>query len=320
MNILVTGCAGFIGSNLTAELIKNDNFIIGVDNFDNFYPRYIKEKNIAEFIDCKNFKLYEYDIRNIENIEFLFKNYHIDKVVHLAAKAGVRESIKNPDLFKSVNIDGTKNILDTMLKYNVQNIIFASSSSVYGNTQEEYLSENIQNLQPISPYAETKLKCEKIIKEYSDSSNINAVVLRFFTVYGPHQRPDLAIRKFIDNILDDKEITLFGDGFTSRDYTYVDDTVGGIISALNFKTKYDIINIGAGNTILLNDMVSKIEKELNKKAIIKYDTMQQGDVFRTQSDIQKAKQLINWEPKINFDEGLHRFIKFIRTENKYNNK
>ena len=315
MNILVTGCAGFIGSNLTLKLIEQrDNFVIGIDNFDDFYPRKIKEKNIAEFKDCKKFKLYEYDIRNIENFEYLFKHYKIDKVIHLAAKAGVRESIKNPEVFQDVNINGTKNLLEAMHKNNVSDLVFASSSSVYGNAKFEFLSENIQNLKPISPYAETKLECEKIIKEYTDKFNINAVALRFFTVYGPHQRPDLAIRKFIDKILKDEEITIFGDGYTSRDYTYIDDTVNGIIAATNLKTKYDIINVGAGNTILLKDMVLKIEKELNKKNKIKYDVMQQGDVFRTQSDIKKAERLLMWKPKVSFDEGLHRFVEFVRAE------
>ena len=313
MNILITGCAGFIGSNLTEKLLaQNNNFIIGIDNFDDFYSKKIKEKNMEKFINNPKFKFFEKDIRTIETLEIK----KIDLIIHLAAKAGVRTSFENPQEYYSVNVLGTKNILKFMQNNNIPKIIFASSSSVYGNAKEEKLSEAIENLTPISPYAETKLQCENLIKEYSENHGIKGICLRFFTVYGPKQRPDLAIKKFIDKIEKNEEITLYGDGSTSRDYTYIDDTVNGILSAINYDTNYDIINIGAGNTILLQNMVQQIEHELGKKAIIKYEKMQPGDVFRTFSDITKAKKILNWQPQVKFEDGLHRFIKFIRSEHK----
>ena len=316
MNILITGFAGFIGSNLTEKLLENGHSVIGTDNFDDFYPRKIKENNIASFIKNPKFKMFETDIRNYEALENMFQNQKTDLVIHLAAKAGVRTSFEHPAEYKSVNFNGTKNILDLMTKYNVPKIIFASSSSVYGNKKEELLSENMVNLTPISPYAETKSDCEKLIKEYSATGAINAVCLRFFTVYGKRQRPDLAISKFVNAIIKDEEITIYGDGSSSRDYTYIDDTVDGIIKAIDFDTPFEIINIGGGNNILLKDMVNAIEHEIGKKAKIKYLPMQKGDITKTHSDITKAKKLLNWQPKVNFNEGLHRFAEFIRSEQK----
>lgn len=315
MIFLVTGCAGFIGSNLVEKLVLNsDDFVIGIDNFDTFYPKEIKQNNLKNFINNKNFEFHQTDITDKQELETAFEKYNIDCVIHLAAKAGVRPSFDNPEEYVSTNISGTKNILELMEKYNIPKLVFSSSSSVYGNADYEKLSENIENLSPISPYANTKLECEKIIKEYTEKTNLHAICLRLFTVYGKRQRPDLAITKFVKNIINDKEITLYGDGSTSRDYTYIDDTLNGILSAINCDLKFEIINIGAGNTIKLNDMVALIEKELNKSAIIQYLPMQKGDVFKTYSDITKAKKLLNWNPEIDFEKGLHKFIEFIRSQ------
>ncbi len=317
MNILVTGCAGFIGSNLVEKLLLNsDNFVIGIDNFDTFYPKEIKQDNLSNFINNKKFEFNQTDITKKQELENIFSKHNIECVVHLAAKAGVRPSFDKQKEYIAINIDGTKNILDLMNKYNIQKLIFTSSSSVYGNADYEKLSEDIENLSPISPYANTKLECEKIIQEYTQKTNLNAICLRLFTVYGKRQRPDLAITKFVNNIINDKEITIYGNGSTSRDYTYIDDTVNGIIEATKYPLKFEIINLGAGNSILLKDMVALIEKELEKSAKIKYLPMQKGDVFKTYSDISKAKQLLKWQPKTKFEQGLHQFIEFIRSEQK----
>ncbi len=315
MKFLVTGCAGFIGSNLVEKLLLNsDNFVIGIDNFDAFYPKEIKQNNLKNFINNKKFEFYETDITNKKELKNIFSKHNIECVIHLAAKAGVRPSFDKQEEYIATNINGTQNILELMNKYNIQKLIFTSSSSVYGNADYEKLSEDIENLSPISPYANTKLECEKIIREYTQKTDINAICLRLFTVYGKRQRPDLAITKFVKNIMNNKEITLYGDGSTSRDYTYIDDTVNGIIEATKYPLKFEIINLGAGNSILLKDMVTLIEKELKKTAKIKYMPMQKGDVFKTYSDISKAKRLLKWQPKTNFEQGLHQFIEFIRSE------
>ncbi len=315
MKFLVTGCAGFIGSNLVEKLLLNsDNFVIGIDNFDAFYPKEIKQNNLKNFINNKKFEFYETDITNKKELKNIFSKHNIECVIHLAAKAGVRPSFDKQEEYIATNINGTKNILELMNKYNIQKLIFTSSSSVYGNADYEKLSEDIENLSPISPYANTKLECEKIIREYTQKTDINAICLRLFTVYGKRQRPDLAITKFVKNLMNNKEITLYGDGSTSRDYTYIDDTVNGIIEATKYPLKFEIINLGAGNSILLKDMVTLIEKELKKTAKIKYMPMQKGDVFKTYSDISKAKRLLKWQPKTKFEQGLHQFIEFIRSE------
>lgn len=310
MNILVTGCAGFIGSSLTDKLIlDNENKIIGIDNFDLYYPRAVKENNIKNFINKDNFTFYEGDIRDKELLSNIFKRHNIDIVVHLAAKAGVRHSFEEPVEYVSVNIEGTVNILNTMQKYNVSKIVFASSSSVYGNCKEKMFSEDLKDLQPISPYAQSKKNCEDYLKLYTELFNINAVALRFFTVFGPRQRPDLAIHKFAVNIAQNKPIPFYGDGTTYRDYTYIEDITDGIISAMYYdKTKFEIFNLGSQNPITLTSLVEYIEKDLGKNAIIEKYPMQKGDVQSTYANISKAQKLLGYKPKLTFQEGLHKFI------------
>lgn len=310
MNILVTGCAGFIGSSLTDKLIiNNDNKIIGIDNFDPYYPRAVKENDMKNFINKDNFTFYEGDIRDKELLSNIFKKHNIDIVVHLAAKAGVRHSFEEPVEYVSVNIEGTVNILNTMQKYNVSKIVFASSSSVYGNCKEKMFSEDLKDLQPISPYAQSKKNCEDYLKLYTELFNINAIALRFFTVFGPRQRPDLAIHKFAVNIAQNKPIPFYGDGTTYRDYTYIDDITDGIISAMYYdKTKFEIFNLGSQNPITLTSLVEYIEKDLGKNAIIEKYPMQKGDVQSTYANISKAQKLLGYKPKLTFQEGLHKFI------------
>lgn len=307
--ILITGGAGFIGSTLADELLKQGASVIVADNFSDFYTPSIKEKNIAHNLENANYKLYKTNIEDKKALSKIFKENKIDAVVHIAARAGVRPSIENPELYAKTNILGTINILDLMQEYNVKKMIFASSSSVYGNCEAEVFSEDLKVTEPISPYAATKSACEQFCYTYSKLYDIQAMCLRFFTVYGPRQRPDLAISKFVNLIEENKPIPVFGDGSTLRDYTYIDDIVYGIIGAIKYeKTKYEIINLGGGTPVSLNKMIETIEKVLNKKAIIDRKPMQAGDVQRTSANVSKAKLLLGYEPKISFEQGVKNFV------------
>ncbi len=313
MNILVTGCAGFIGSSVCEQLLVDEkNFIIGIDNFDNYYPRYIKEKNIESFINESNFTIYENSICDIKSLKNIFNSHKIDLVIHLAAKAGVRNSFVFPKEYKMVNVDGTLNILECMKEFGVKKMVFASSSSVYGNYPDVPFKEEYKNLKQISPYAKTKKDSEEIIERYTKNTDISAICLRFFTVYGKRQRPDLAICKFVNSIINNQTIELYGDGNTQRDYTYIDDIVSGIILAVKYnKTKFEVINLGSSSPVKLIDMVNSIENILNKKANIKYVPAKEGDVVITFADITKARRLLNYEPQTSFYDGLSKFIKYF---------
>ncbi len=311
MNILITGGAGFIGSTLADKLLEKNNKIVVIDNFNDYYSPKLKEKNIKHNLDNKNYKLYRGDICDKNLLSKIFEENKIDVVVHIAASAGVRPSIENPLSYVKNNIEGTVNILEVMKRKNVQRIVFASSSSIYGNCKEEIFSEDLKVSEPISPYAASKSACEQFLYTYSKLFDIQVVALRFFTVFGPRQRPDLAIRKFIDLIKENKPIPVYGDGTTIRDYTYVDDIVDGIIGAINYNdTPYEIINLGGGAPVSLNEMISTIEKVLNKKATIEHLPMQLGDVNKTAADITKAKKLLNYNPKTSFKEGIIKFIEW----------
>lgn len=311
MNILITGGAGFIGSTLADKLLEKNNKIVVIDNFNDYYSPKLKEKNIKHNLDNKNYKLYRGDICDKNLLSKIFEENKIDVVVHIAASAGVRPSIENPLSYVKNNIEGTVNILEVMKRKNVQRIVFASSSSIYVNCKEEIFSEDLKVSEPISPYAASKSACEQFLYTYSKLFDIQVVALRFFTVFGPRQRPDLAIRKFIDLIKENKPIPVYGDGTTIRDYTYVDDIVDGIIGAINYNdTPYEIINLGGGAPVSLNEMISTIEKVLNKKATIEHLPMQLGDVNKTAADITKAKKLLNYNPKTSFKEGIIKFIEW----------
>lgn len=313
MTVLITGGAGFIGSTLADELLLQNEKIIIIDNFNDYYDPQIKEDNVKNNLNNKNYKLYRGDICDRALVKELFENNQIDKVVHIAARAGVRPSLKDPLEYIRSNIDGTVNILENMQRNNVKNLVFASSSSVYGNCKAEKFSEDLKVTEPISPYAATKLACEQIIYTYSKLYGIKSVCLRFFTVFGPKQRPDLAIRKFTELIEQDKPIPVYGDGTTMRDYTFIDDIVCGIISAMKYdKTPYEIINLGGGSPVTLTQMIETIEKVLGKKAIIDRLPMQPGDVDKTVSDITKARKLLNYNPKTSFEEGIKKFVEWKR--------
>ncbi len=308
MNILVTGGAGFIGSNLCERLLAN-NFVICLDNFNDYYDPKIKENNIKDFLKNKNFKLYRADILDRKKLISIFNKHKIDKIVHLAARAGVRASLKNPLLYNEVNVKGTLNLLDLTKEFKVKNFIFGSSSSVYGENKKIPFSENDNLNNMISPYAISKRKAEKLCEDYS-KLGLNITCLRFFTVYGPKGRPDMAVYKFTSKISKNEVIEVFGDGNSERDYTYVDDIVNGILSALDKDFKFEIINLGNSNPVKLGYLIKLIEKNLCKKAKIVRLGEQKGDVPRTYADISKAKKLLSWEPKIKIEEGIKRFVEW----------
>ena len=309
MQILITGGAGFIGSTLADKLLKENNEIVILDNFNDYYNPQLKDSNVKNNLDNPNYKLYRGDICDKELVNKIFEENKIEKVVHIAARAGVRPSLENPLSYVQTNIYGTTVILEQMQKHNCKKLIFASSSSVYGNCTADKFSEDLKVTEPISPYAATKSSCEQIIYTFSKLYDINAVCLRFFTVFGPRQRPDLAIRKFIELIEKDEPIPVYGDGTTMRDYTFIDDIVEGICSALKYnKTPYEIINLGGGSPVTLNQMIETIETEMGKKAVINRLPMQAGDVNKTVSDITKAQKLLGYNPKTTFSEGIRKFL------------
>ena len=315
MNYLITGCAGFIGSNLIDKLLENKDIkLIGIDNLNNFYDKAIKEKNIKDALKNKNFVFIKDDLLNTESLNKIFESYNIDIVIHLAGYGGVRPSIDNPKLYIDNNIIATLNILECMKKYEVKNIIFASSSSVYGNSKESIFTETLKVSEPISPYAMTKIACEELLFTYHKLYNIDVIALRFFTVYGRRQRPDLAIHKFTKLIFEEKPIPVFGDGSTKRDYTYIDDIIGGIISAINYEDKnyYQIINLGGGEPVSLEEMIEVLENTIGKKAIIERKSMQKGDVIKTVADITKARKLLNFYPSTKFKDGIKLFIDWYK--------
>ncbi len=315
MNILITGGAGFIGSTLADKLLKENNKVFVIDNFNDYYDVRLKEKNVSVNLDNSNYKLYRGDICDRELVAEIFSENKIDTVVHIAARAGVRPSLEDPLEYIRSNLDGTINILENMKKAEVKKIVFASSSSVYGNCKAEKFSEDLKVTEPISPYAATKSACEQFLYTYSKLYGINTVCLRFFTVYGPKQRPDLAIRKFIELIEKDEPIPVYGDGTTMRDYTFIKDIVGGICSAIEYdKTPYEIINLGGGSPVTLNQMIETIEEALGKKAIINRLPMQPGDVNKTVSDITKARNLLNYNPQTSFKEGIKKFVEWRKNE------
>lgn len=316
---LITGGAGFIGSHLADRLLAEGNKVVVIDNFNNFYNPTIKENNVKHNLNNPNYKLERVDIRNGEEVDRVFAENKIDNIMHLAAMAGVRPSIENPVLYQEVNCVGSQNILEAMKKHNVKNIVFASSSSVYGNTKTVPFKETDIVDFAISPYAATKKANEVMTHVYHKLFGFNVIMLRFFTVYGERQRPDLAINKFTRLIMEDKPIPVFGDGETSRDYTYVKDIIDGITKSLKYVEEnedvYEILNLGESEPVTLNEMIETIEQALGKKAIINRMPMQLGDVNRTYADITKAKNLIGYNPQTSFKEGIENFVNWYK-ENK----
>jgi UDP-glucuronate 4-epimerase len=310
MHYLITGGAGFIGSNLIKRLFKEQPGIriTCIDNFDPFYSTSIKEYNIRDFSSQAGFKLLKNDLAatGYEELNTLIES-PVDIIIHLAAKAGVRPSIENPLAYQQANVIGLQNMLDFAKEKNIKQFVFASSSSVYG-INDHYPWKEEEQLMPISPYAMTKLSGEMLGHVYHKLFGIRFLALRFFTVYGPGQRPDLAIHKFTKAIIKGKPITMYGDGTTSRDYTFVDDTVAGIIAAAKYdKTGFEIVNLGNNYTVSLNELISAIEEITRKKAIIEQHPDQPGDVPKTFADITKAKKLFGYKPETTLKNGLQKF-------------
>lgn len=309
-NILVTGGAGFIGSNLIDRLLLLGHNVICIDNFDPFYDKKVKLENLIDAHKHPNFVLIEGDIRDQSDLGKCFSLQPIDLVIHLAAKAGVRPSIEDPKSYYDVNVSGTLNILEVMKRYNVKKMLFASSSSVYGNNQKVPFSESDNVDYPISPYAASKKASELLCHTYHHLYGFDIFCLRFFTVYGPRQRPDLAIHKFTDLILKNQPIEIYGDGSSARDYTYINDTIEGIIEASEYLKGFDIFNLGESKVISLIEMVETIEKVLGKKAIKKFLPAQPGDVDITFANITKSRKVIGYDPQWNFEDGIKEFLKW----------
>lgn len=313
---LITGGAGFIGSSLADDLLEKNNRVVVIDNFCDFYDPKIKENNIKNALNKENYKLYRGDIRDKDLLNKIFNENNIDVVVHLAAMAGVRPSIENPVLYQEVNCLGTQNILECMKEKRIMNLVMASSSSVYGNSKTVPFKESDIVDFAISPYAATKKANEVMTHVYHKLYNMNVIMLRFFTVYGPRQRPDLAINKFTRLMLEGKKIPMFGDGSTSRDYTYIGDIVDGIERSVNYclnnSNVYEILNLGNSSPVSLKEMINIIGKCLNVVPDIEELPMQPGDVDRTFACIDKAKDMIGYNPQTPFEEGIKKFVKWYR--------
>jgi UDP-glucuronate 4-epimerase len=308
--ILVTGGAGFIGSHLCEHLLKMNHQVVCVDNFNSFYYPGIKERNISSVKNNKGFSLFKADIRNRDELADILKKSKPELIIHLAAMPGVRPSIENPFLFFDVNVTGTLVVLETMRSFGINKMIFASSSSVYGNNSKVPFSESDPVENQISPYASSKRACELLCYTYHSLYKFDIFCLRFFTVYGPRQRPDLAIHKFTSRILENKPIQVFGDGNTSRDYTYISDIIEGIYNAVTRLKGFNIYNLGESRTISLSNMIETLENALGKKAIKEFLPPQPGDVERTFADISKARNELDYNPVFDFKKGIEEFVRW----------
>jgi UDP-glucuronate 4-epimerase len=317
--ILITGGAGFIGSHLVDRLAaENSHQITIIDNFNDFYSPEIKRANIAQHLQNPDFRLYEIDIRLSESLRKVFEENEFDVIVHLAARAGVRPSLEKPAEYLETNVNGTLNLLELARKFQVKQFVFGSSSSVYGINCEAPFSEEQNISKPISPYAASKAASELLCHTYSHLYDIRTVCLRFFTVYGARQRPDLAIHKFARLILEDKPIPVFGDGTTRRDYTYVDDIIQGVRAAIDYdKSRYEIFNLGESRTVELKYLIELLEESLGKRASIEHFPLQPGDVPQTLADITKAGRQLNYKPQTQIEIGIKKFVQWIKNTNYY---
>jgi len=314
MKVLITGGAGFIGSHTTAALLNRGDQVVCLDNFNDFYSPQRKRKNVAEFLGNPNYRLYEGDIRDQKRLEEVFAREKPDKVIHIAAMAGVRPSIQRPLLYEEVNVKGTLNMLEAARRHQVTHFLFASSSSVYGGQEKVPFSEDDPIARPISPYAATKAAGELLCHTYHHLYGLHVTCLRFFTVYGPKGRPDMAPYLFTQWIFEGAELKMFGDGTTSRDYTYIDDIVSGVVAALDADLGYEIINLGNSQTVVLRDLIALVETLVGKEARIVPLPMQPGDVPHTWADISKARRLLGYDPRTSIEEGMKHFVAWYRQE------
>jgi UDP-glucuronate 4-epimerase len=312
LSVVVTGAAGFIGSHLCDRLLLDGHRVAAIDNFDDFYSPDLKRANIESCLAHQGFTLYPYDICDTTAVDEVLSEARADVVVHLAARAGVRPSIEFPLLCQKVNGSGTLGMLEMARKHGIVRFVFASSSSVYGEREKMPFSEKDSVEVPISPYAATKRAGELMCHAYHHLYGINVTCLRLFTVYGPRQRPDLAIRKFAALMEEGREIPVFGDGTSSRDYTYVDDVLNGMMAAIHTPFPYEIINLGESRTVTLNELLSLLEDALGRKAALKRMPDQTGDVPRTCAEISKARRLLGYEPTTSIEEGIAQFVRWFR--------
>jgi UDP-glucuronate 4-epimerase len=310
-SVLVTGAAGFIGSSLVERLLNEKYGVIGLDNFDDYYLPGIKWNNISALKEKAEFLLIQGDIRDTGLLARIFSEHRIDKVVHLAARAGVRPSIQHPQLYEDVNVRGTINLLEASRTHDVKRFVFASSSSVYGLNDNVPFREDARVDSPASPYAASKLAAELFCRTYSHLYNLPVAALRFFTVYGPRQRPEMAIHLFTKQIENGKEISLFGDGSSKRDYTYISDIVDGIVRSMECERPgFEIYNLGDSRPIALKYLVQLIEGALNKNAMVNNMATQPGDVPITYAEVSKARDVLGYNPKVTIEEGISLFVRW----------
>ena len=313
MNFLVTGGAGFIGSHVCERLLRDGHAVWALDDLNSFYSPAVKEKNLKEISSLgKPFTFVSKNLSDIRALENLFSQVRFDQVIHLAARAGVRPSLDEPELFQQVNVEGTVNVLESARRHGVKKALLASSSSVYGVNAKVPFAESDPVLSVISPYAASKLACEALGHVYHHVYKMDIVMLRFFTVYGPRQRPDLAIHKFARLIHANKPIPVYGDGSTERDYTYISDIVDGVSACTQRQFKYEILNLGGSKTVKLSRLIELLESAMGKKAIINRLPAQAGDVPRTYADISKAQSLLGYQPRVNIEDGISKFVDWFR--------
>ncbi|QYO66175.1 GDP-mannose 4,6-dehydratase [Leptolyngbya sp. 7M] len=314
-DVLITGGAGFIGSHLVENLLREGGWQITiVDDLNDFYSPELKRANLASFLGDPNVNFVKADIRNEEDLTAVFDAQRFEMIVHLAARAGVRPSLSQPKLYCETNIKGTLNLLELARLHDVPHFVFGSSSSVYGVNNSIPFSEDDPVRKPISPYAATKAAGELLCHTYSHLYNIRTVCLRFFTVYGARQRPDLAIHKFTRLIAEGKPIQMFGDGTTRRDYTFIDDIIQGVREAMNYAgSMHEVINLGESETTELKQLIELIEENIGVKAMIEQQPMQPGDVPMTYADISKARRLLGYDPKTKIEAGIPKFVEWFRT-------
>ncbi len=309
--VLLTGGAGFIGSHLAERLLLEGHRLFVVDDLNNFYSLETKQRNLQEVRLRGPFEFEQADICNQEKLKEIFERYRPEVVIHLAARAGVGPSLEQPLLYERVNVQGTLLLLELARAFAVSKFIFASSSSIYGVTSKTPFTETESNPNPISPYGVTKLAGEKLCYCYTHLYRIPTICLRFFTVYGPRQRPDLAIHKFLNLIHQGSEISVFGDGSSLRDYTFVDDVVDGILAALRLDCRFDVFNLGNSNPVSLLEMIRLLEKHSGKGAHLRFQASQPGDMPFTHADLSKSKRVLSYNPKVPFETGIARFVEWF---------
>jgi len=311
MRILVTGSAGFIGAHVVKELTARGDEVVGIDNYNDYYDQKLKRDRV-NFLR-PNIVEYEIDIADKEVVSKVFENHRFDAICHLAAQAGVRYSLENPDIYISANIIGTHNLLEQCRLHGIKKFIFASSSSVYGGNEKIPFSENDLVDKPVSLYAATKKANELEAHSYFHLYGINVVGLRFFTVYGPWGRPDMALFKFVKAILKGDAIDVYNQGEMKRDFTYIDDIVSGVLASIDYCQGYEIFNLGNNNPVDLKDFISVIEEALGIHAVRNYLPLQPGDVVKTYANIDKAKNILEWRPKTDIRSGIERFVEWYKS-------